>query len=145
MFWKKQKKIFYFVLTLFLILSGGDINEKFIISKQGLAQKSKSPKSSTSWVISCWTLENKSSPDSMLKSPAMSYAVFFPSKRNAKGNVSYSQFVGENNTKFIQFMIKNTCMSKTNFMLRIHDIPRIFLRYSCEIPGILNILTTVGQ
>lgn len=36
-------------------------------------------------------------------------------------------------------------MSKTNFMLRIHDIPDILLRYSCEISGILNILTTFGQ
>ena len=34
---------------------------------------------------------------------------------------------------------------KTNFMLRIHDIPGILLNYSCEIPGMLNILTTLGQ
>ena len=34
---------------------------------------------------------------------------------------------------------------KTNFMLRIHDIPGILLNYSCEIPGMLTILTTFGQ
>ena len=34
---------------------------------------------------------------------------------------------------------------KTNFMLRIHDIPGIVLNYSCEIPGMLNILTILGQ
>ena len=34
---------------------------------------------------------------------------------------------------------------KTNFMLRIHDIPGIVLNDSCEIPGMLNILTILGQ
>lgn len=30
-------------------------------------------------------------------------------------------------------------------MLRMQDIPGILLRYSCEIPGIWTILTTIGQ
>lgn len=42
-------------------------------------------------------------------------------------------------------MMKTTCMLKANFMLRIHGIPDIMLRYSCEIPGILTILTTLRQ